>query len=232
MTQSLANGEVNHYRIPVSLRRVSDTDVPAKAHKANPVNFRLVGLVVAVGLVVIVGYGLITGSESLDASVTDPVITGVALPDFENDPLGDGAVGALMPSAIGTDFTGSQVEIAPTGKPQILLFLAHWCSHCRDEVPTVQTWIDTGNLPAEVEFRSIATAIDSGAANYPPDAWLDAENWTPEVLADTRSDVARSFGLAGFPYWVFVDGDGTVVGRWGGPLPLEQLDIIVAALQG
>ena len=132
----------------------------------------------------------------------------------------------------GTDFVGTPVELGPTGRPQIILFLAHWCGHCQNEVPLVQAWIDGGGLGDDVDLFSVATRISADADNYPPDAWLEREGWTPEVLVDTTDDVARAYGLGGFPYWVFVDGDGAVRGRWTGPIAIDDLAITVGQLSG
>ncbi len=198
----------------------------------TPIDFRLVALVVAGAAVAIIGYGLLTGGDPLPENVTDPVIVGAALPEYDDDPLGDTAIGRQVPVATGTNLAGDAVVLGPTGTPQIVVFLAHWCSHCRDEVPAVQAWLDAGNLPAGVDFVSVVTAIDSGADNYPPDAWLQREAWSPTVLADTTSDVARAYGLSGFPYWVFIDADGAVAGRTSGEVPVEQLAVVANALVG
>ena len=42
--------------------------------------------------------------------------------------------------------------------------------------------------------------------------------------------MAEAYGLPAFPYWVFVDADGTVAGRLTGELTTDQLDEVVANL--
>ena len=113
----------------------------------------------------------------------------------------------------------------------MLLFLAHWCPHCQAEVPLVQDWVDGGNLPADVELISISTSIDPNRPNYPPDEWLRTEGWTAPVITDESGAVADAYGLSAFPYWVFVNADGTVAGRLTGELTTDQLDQIVASLE-
>lgn len=159
-----------------------------------------------------------------------PSITGASLPRFEES-AGDAAVGVTIPATEGTDFAGQPVAIDPAnGRPKVLLFLAHWCSHCQAEVPRVQAWVDAGDAPADVDIVSIATGIDPTLPNYPPQDWFAREGWTVPVIVDGTGDVATAYGLAAFPYWVFVAGDGTVTGRTTGELETADLETILSTL--
>jgi len=163
------------------------------------------------------------GSASV-APGAGPVVSGAPLPVFST-PAGDPAVGATIPTV--TSPTGS---IAIDGRPKVLLFVAHWCPHCQNEVPLVQSWIDGGGLPADVDLITVSTAIDPNRPNYPPDAWLTGEGWTSPVITDPTNAVANAYGLSAFPYWVFVNADGTVAGRLTGELPMADLEAIIAGL--
>jgi cytochrome c biogenesis protein CcmG/thiol:disulfide interchange protein DsbE len=158
-----------------------------------------------------------------------PTITGLSLVPFEN-PDGDIAVGRPAPTVVGSSFDGSEVTIGADGRPQMLLFLAHWCSHCQAEVPAVQAWLDAGGLPDGVDLISVSTAADPAAPNYPPDEWLRREGWTPPVLVDPTGSVATAYGLPAFPFFVFVNADGTVAGRITGEVPVEDLEAIAEQL--
>lgn len=158
-----------------------------------------------------------------------PVITGTSLPEFTTT-AGDPADGMTIPTVQGADFAGQPVDIALDGKPKVLLFLAHWCSHCQAEVPIVQDWLDAGGAPDGVELISIATGIDSTLPNYPPEEWLDREGWTVPVIVDRTGSVATAYGLSAFPFWVFVAADGTVTGRMTGELPIADLETIITSL--
>jgi thiol-disulfide isomerase/thioredoxin len=114
----------------------------------------------------------------------------------------------------------------------VLLFVAHWCPHCQAEVPVVQAWLDSGRLDPSVDLISVATGIDPARPNYPPDAWLAREHWSPPVLVDGDQAVATSYGLKAFPYWVAVDAAGKVVVRATGELTPDQLDALAAAAAG
>ena len=163
-------------------------------------------------------------SASVPAAAA-PVITGGSLPQFQA-PDGDPAVGMTIP-----EVTAPGGDISLDGKAKVLMFLAHWCPHCQAEVPLVQDWVDAGNLPADVELISVSTSIDPNRPNYPPDAWLEREGWTAPVIEDEGGTVANAYGLPAFPFWVFVNADGTVAGRLTGELTMDQLDQIVASLQ-
>ncbi|MFP5342843.1 MAG: TlpA family protein disulfide reductase [Candidatus Limnocylindria bacterium] len=193
--------------------------------------------VVAIGGVAVVlgGAGgdtspLPSGSAGASSGpVAAPTITGSSLPRFE-DPTGDPAVGQVAPTVVGSSFDGSPVTIGGTGRPAMIVFLAHWCNHCQAEVPVVQAWLDRGSLPDGVDLVSVSTSTDPSAPNYPPDEWLAREGWTPPVAVDPTGSIAQAFGLSAFPYFVFVDADGLVVGRQVGELALEVLDQVAAAL--
>jgi thiol-disulfide isomerase/thioredoxin len=152
-----------------------------------------------------------------------------ALPWFEPG-QDDPAVGLLAPPVTGASFDGTPVSIEADGRAKMLVFLAHWCPHCQDEVPEVQRWLDEGGLPETIDLISVATAIDETRPNYPPDAWLEREGWNAPVIVDDEGQVAQQYGLSAFPFWVIVDADGRVVGRATGRLPVEQLDQIVTWL--
>jgi thiol-disulfide isomerase/thioredoxin len=158
-----------------------------------------------------------------------PVIAGASLPAFEQV-AGDAAVGSPIPTVEGSDFAGSPVSIADDGRPKVLLFLAHWCSHCQAEVPVVQEWVDSGEAPSDVDLISIATGIDAGAPNYPPEDWLAREGWTVPVIVDRGNTVADAYGLTAFPFWVFVDAEGNVSGRLTGELAIRDLESIIEGL--
>lgn len=173
-----------------------------------------------------------TAGGSGPASVADlppPTITGDLLPDFQG-PTGDPAVGRPAPEVQGQDFDGEPVSIEADGRAKVVLFLAHWCPHCQEEVPLVQQWVGSGGVPEGVDVVSVATGIDPSAPNYPPDAWLEREGWTVPVIVDGTNTVARAYGLPAFPFWVFIGPDGDVRGRATGELPIAELEATIRAL--
>ncbi len=183
------------------------------------------GIVVAFALAMFLSRG---GGDDETAPVT---VSGESLPEFQgaqNDP----AVGMPAPEVEGESFDGTPVEILPDGTPTAIVFLAHWCPHCQVEVPRVQAWIEEEGPPAGVELTSVSTSVDRSRPNYPPSEWLEREGWTVPVLVDDAGGtLAGAFGLTSFPFWVFVDGDGMVVGRHAGEMQIEALAAALASLQ-
>lgn len=190
----------------------------------------LAGVALAAGLMALMAACGEPGEEAGIGVVRDPEITGDPLPDY-TPTAPDSALGLPAPEVRGTDFDGRSVAIVNDGRMKVVLFLAHWCSHCQTEVPEVQDWIDGGGKPDNVDLYGVATAIEEEGSNYPPDAWLEREGWTSPVVVDTNDTVLRAFGLTAFPTWVFINADGAVALRIGGAIGAEQLTALFGGLR-
>jgi cytochrome c biogenesis protein CcmG/thiol:disulfide interchange protein DsbE len=187
-----------------------------------------VGAVVAAALVALL-MSLFRGEETTDTAFDTAVATVggsrlVELPDEGIDP----AVGLLAPTLRGDGLSGAKLRVPTTGKPTVVLFLAHWCPHCRAEVPVVRDWVEAGRRPTGAELVGVATAMDPTRPNYPTSGWLDDEGWTVPVIADADNHAAFAYGLSAFPFWVAVGADGRVVERLAGELTAQQIDALFA----
>jgi thiol-disulfide isomerase/thioredoxin len=210
---------------------------PRRGRQSSTIVLGVVGLVIAGAAVAAIvlsqaGSPAASGSGEPSASSAGSAsaqVVGGALPGYV-DGVVDPAVGQKVPEVVGASFDGTPVSIKADGRPKLLLFLAHWCSHCQREVPVVQAWINANGLPASVDLISVSTAVDPSAPNYPPDVWLAREHWTPPVIADGDRQVETKYGLTAFPYWVAVGADGTVVRRLTGELTPAQLDDLAASV--
>jgi cytochrome c biogenesis protein CcmG, thiol:disulfide interchange protein DsbE len=166
------------------------------------------------------------------AGTVDPAAASVTV---EGEPLApleggdDPAVGLPAPTLRGTDYSGADVDIAPgTGGPMVIVFLAHWCPHCNDEIPVLLEWRDSGEIPAELQVFGVSTAVSDERPNYPPGEWLRDKGWEWPVLADdAQLTAANTYGLTAFPFFVVVDADGNVTARGSGEIPIEELDALV-----
>ncbi len=136
----------------------------------------------------------------------------------------------LAPTVVGQDYAGHTVTIAPTGKPMLVIFAAHWCPHCQREVPLIQQWINEGKAPPDVELRSVSTGIEPTAPNYPPEAWFESVGWTVPLIVDPTNSVATAYGLSSYPYFVLLDGKGAVVSRFSGEIAISDLEAVLAAV--
>lgn len=152
-------------------------------------------------------------------------VDGSALPVFQagtNDP----AVGSPAPMIRGADDDGNALTIGGPGEPRIVLFLAHWCSHCQAEVPRVTGFLAENDV--DVEFLSVATGSNATAPNYPPSVWLEREAWpVPTIYDDAVGTASTAYGLSGFPFWVILDSDGIVRSRFSGEATTEQLEAVI-----
>jgi thiol-disulfide isomerase/thioredoxin len=141
----------------------------------------------------------------------------------------------LAPVLSGKGFTGNVVTTESSGTPTLLVFLAHWCPHCQREVPLLVEWEKSGKMPANIDVLAVATGTDSANPNYPPSEWLARENFpaTWPVMADSADKIGgNAFGLAGYPYFVLVGGDGKVLWRSSGEVPMDELTATILALTG
>lgn len=166
------------------------------------------------------GDGEQTAAVELVGESIGPMPEGLAVTDPTTDP----AAGVAAPELTGTTFGGEEITIGGDGRAKAVYFLAHWCSHCREEVPVVQRLIDDGQVPDGLDLYAVSTAVDDGQPNFPPQAWLDGEGFAPTTIRDDADLSAfLGFGGQGFPYVVYLDGDNRVVARSTGNLPPETI---------
>jgi thiol-disulfide isomerase/thioredoxin len=189
----------------------------------------IVGGIIVLALVAVVVFA----TEEVGAEYGDPVITGSALPLMpQSAPVDVTATGLDAPEVVGQNFSGDEVRIVNDGRAKAIVFLAHWCPHCQVEVPKVQAWINSGGGEEGVDLYAVATSMDSTRGNFPPSEWLETEGWTAPVLRDdNENSVLVAYGQGGFPFWTFVNADGTVALRASGEMPIEQLQQIMSSLQ-
>jgi cytochrome c biogenesis protein CcmG/thiol:disulfide interchange protein DsbE len=162
------------------------------------------------------------GGVSLDLAFGEVEVVGDPLPPLPQSGV-DPAVGITAPGVRG--FGPDSVEqVFVNGQPRAVMFVAHWCPHCQDELNEINAFIDGGGtLPSGVEIQTIATWSDEGRENFPPGEWLADNNWHHRTIVDDEAfTLAGSLGLAGTPMWIFIDGDGTIIERTGS-LPVAEL---------
>ena len=205
-------------------------------------------VVLVVGVVVIVSSGgddetsepgstLDDGSSLDDLPASQPVtVTGDPLPTLAvDDPAADVVVGTPAPVLSGLNFQGDEIVIdaAASGKPYMVVFLAHWCPHCNDEMPLLRRWKQSGGVPEELQVIGVATAVSESAANYPPAEWFNTKGWQWPVLVDESTGdeqagkAAQAFGAPGWPYFVIIGADGLVKARYSGEIPVDDLQALV-----
>jgi thiol-disulfide isomerase/thioredoxin len=158
---------------------------------------------------------------------TRPVeVTGDPLPPYDQS-VADPTIGTPAPVISGQSFDGSPVTIGgATGRPTMLVFLAHWCPHCNAEIPELIELGNAGAIPEGVDVIGISTGVQPDQANYPPSAWIAATGWPWPVLADDADSTAfLTDGGSGFPYTVLLDADGNVLSRVSGSRAASDISV-------
>ena len=192
-----------------------------------------VGLVGAMALVaVLIGVTMApSDTVSIQSQTGEVRVAGAALTPYSAG-AADPSVGRPIPELRGYSFDDQPITVTPAGDAKIVLFVAHWCSHCQAEVPRIVDWLAAGRLPG-AQLVAVSTAVDANRPNYPPSEWLEREDWAiPTMTDDTDGTAARAFGLTAYPYFVAVKADGTVAARASGELAVEQLQALIAAAKG
>ncbi len=183
----------------------------------------LVGVAVLafVGVVAVLSAGEVSDVPSLD-DVAGPVIVegtpiSVPYPDGGADP----AVGLPSPVITALDYEGREVVIGAPGQAQVLVFLAHWCPVCDQELPTLRDVVSAGGVPDGVDLVFVTTGLDPGRPNWPPTRWLANAGLSSvtTVRDDLGDPLMRAFGLRAYPAWAVIDAEGTLVARRQGLLP-------------
>jgi thiol-disulfide isomerase/thioredoxin len=214
-------------------------DAAAKHRRNRVILWGGLAVVVVIAVVVAVVAGGGGSSAKATAFETSPVqVSGTPLPQYDSTKSPDPGVGKTIPTLTGKSvFDGGSITIGPDGgtggkgKPQMIVFVAHWCPHCQAEVPRLVALAKSGTFDG-IEVNAVATATNAQYPNYPPSAWLKRVEWPFSVMADSKTTTAaQAYGLSAYPYFVLVNSDGTVAGRGTGELPPAELKANLDALK-
>lgn len=157
-----------------------------------------------------------SGSEAIAPTYGTVSVDGAGLPPF--DPSLEAASGSPVPGFSTQNLSGEPITFQPGESPTVLVFLAHWCSHCQAELPRLVSWLEA-NPQDTVDVLAVATSINPGQPNFPPANWFEREEWTEPVALDSEgSDIAQAYGLGSFPFWAVVDAEGNLIGRTAGEI--------------
>lgn len=227
------------------------TGAPGKGSgRSGPNPVIIVGAVVAAVLVAAVvaiiaagGGGSDSGSSGGDRVQNAPVAPGLLderIPDVlarevrplevDGDPLppyvneaDDPAIGMRPPTIFGEAPDGTGHTVSPDlADPTLLVFLAHWCPACDEELPVYAELAASGLFPDNLNVYAVLTSITPGRPGFPPAQWLADGGWEFDTIVD-MPDMDRggefvassAYGLTATPFSVLID-DGVVVDRWSG----------------
>jgi thiol-disulfide isomerase/thioredoxin len=141
----------------------------------------------------------------------------------------DTAIGEVAPIVSGVDYDGNPITIDATADgPTMVVLLAHWCPHCNAEIPRLNEWRESGDVPDGLNVIGVSTGVSPDRQNYPPDQWLVAKDWQWPVLADSAEHTAfEAYGGAFFPTVVIIGSDGRVLTRFSGEPSAEEIHNLV-----
>ena len=158
------------------------------------------------------------------------IIEGDALPPSRE--RFDSAIGKKAPVVKGISLEGKDIYIGGEGYYHLIIILAHWCPHCRNEVRELTNYLKETEIPSNLQIISLATAIYSDRANYPPHEWFRNEKWPLPVIVDTpQSDIANHFGVTSYPYFILIDDDGKIQSRRPGRLGINGIESLFGYLE-
>jgi peroxiredoxin len=205
-------------------------------HEARVSNLRkaLAVLAVFIAAAAAIAIGMSSGTSApsrsdgqatiITGQFQDVTVTGALLPQL---PSGDDpAVGTPAPGLSGFDFRGNAVNIntSESRANTLMVFLAHWCPACNEEVPKLIEWRELGLIPPNLRVVGITTGSRNDAPNWPPSDWISEKKWPFEVLADSKQQTAAlAYGLSAYPFMAIVDANGIVQARFSGVVGPEQL---------
>lgn len=134
---------------------------------------------------------------------------------YREDPkaLPSTMIGRSAPELTVSEFTGSEMltpEVLADSGVKLVNFWASWCMPCRAEHAQLETMNYSGVTIHGVNYKDKPAA----AAEF-----LDELGNPFETLgADDTGRTGRDWGVYGVPETFVVDGDGTVVFRFAGPI--------------
>jgi thiol-disulfide isomerase/thioredoxin len=198
--------------------------------------------VVVIGLAVVIAVAVLLAlvlggddSSNGDGGVaqTRPVtVEGALLAPPDASASTDAAVGEAAPVLVGESFDGTRVTIGDDGRAKAIVFVAHWCPHCQQEVPVIKQYLDDPGLPERVDLYFVTTSTGSNQPNYPPSEWLEREGVgdVPTLVDDGENTAHAAYGGGGFPNLVLVGADGNVAARFSGELGADAYPVLLDAL--
>lgn len=207
----------------IPTRRTRSSSASSGDGRSNRLVLTLVGVAVVafVGVVAVISAGEGADLPGLSDVAASVVVDGnaIAVPYPDDGP--DPAVGQPSPVITALDYDDRVVTIGAPGSAQVIVFLAHWCPVCDQELPTLRDVVEADGIPDGVELVLVTTGLDPGRPNWPPRTWLrDAGLGDVLTVRDDVGDpLMGAFGLRAYPAWAVIGSDGTLVARRQGLLP-------------
>jgi thiol-disulfide isomerase/thioredoxin len=131
--------------------------------------------------------------------------------DDENIPRGGIPIGGSAPDS-------SSSSSKSGGKLVLLDFWASWCGPCRESLPDLKQF--------QSAFGSDQVQVVSISEDRDERTWSNftsQNQMTWEQRLDAAGELARQYGVRGFPTYILMDGNGAVLQRYEGEDPQQSL---------
>jgi thiol-disulfide isomerase/thioredoxin len=131
--------------------------------------------------------------------------------DDENMPRGGIPIGGSAP--------GSNSSSSKSGEKLVLLdFWASWCGPCRESLPDLKRF-QSAFSSDQVQVVSISEDRDENTWN----SFVSQNQMSWEQRFDSNGESARRYGVQGFPTYILMDSNGTILQRYEGEDPSQSL---------
>ncbi len=135
-------------------------------------------------------------------------------------------VGSVAPPVKLPDVTGREMSLSSwRGRAVAVNFWASWCAPCLEELPDLAAaWTASRGRCLEMVGIAEETGSEEAAATA-----AKAGVGFP-LLLDREGEVARAFGVTGFPETYLLDGEGKVTKVFRGKVTRAQLEAALAPI--
>jgi thiol-disulfide isomerase/thioredoxin len=103
------------------------------------------------------------------------------------------------------------------GTPVLVNFWGSWCGPCRIEAPHL------AEAHARFGDRVQFLGVDILDARESARAFMREFGWSYPSVYDPPGAIRDGLGLLGQPVTLLYDGDGSLIDRWVGPVPRDEL---------
>jgi len=157
-------------------------------------------------------------TASVKSLILSVILWLIAAPAFADDRLAPLKVGRVAPGTVAAPFDlksldGLPVQLAQLkGKVVVVNFWATWCGPCKEEMPAFERLRQ--QLDSErFALLTITTDLQREGIKH----FLTNLHVQLPVLFDEDQDVSHAYLVRALPTTVFIDQQGTLIGRAVGP---------------